>query len=291
MGYRDIGAGVRPADGQTVPMPLQLLQVDAFTDRPFTGNPAGVCLLPAGDWPDGGWMQAVAAEVNAAETAFLRPTGPGTWDLRWFTPTVEVDLCGHATLASAHALRTQWGANDSRLSFSTRSGELVVTVDGERLELDLPADPPSPAPEPPGLQSALGLVGDDVEVLASRTFEVVVLGSSDEVTAVIPDMAALAEVSRHGVVVTAPGAAGDDVASRMFAPAVGIPEDPVTGSAHAVVAPLWATRLGRNPLRCRQLSARGGTLVATVDGDRVRLAGTAVTTIEATLSEAAGPIS
>lgn len=268
---------------------LEVLQVDAFTDRPFAGNPAGVCLLPAGAWPDEGWMQAVAAEVNVAETAFLRPTGPGSWDLRWFTPTVEVDLCGHATLASAHALRTHWGATDSRLTFATRSGALVVTADGDDLVLDLPADPPAPAPDAPALLDALGLAGRDVEVLASRAFEVVVLGSADEVAALVPDMAALARVSAHGVVVTAPGDGDDDVASRMFAPAVGIPEDPVTGSAHAVAAPLWAERLGRNPLRCRQLSARGGTLVATVDGDRVLLAGTAVTTLVATLTGPASP--
>lgn len=276
-------------------MTLEVLQVDAFTDQPFAGNPAGVCLLPAGDWPDEGWMQAVAAEVNVAETAFLRPAGPGAWDLRWFTPTVEVDLCGHATLASAHALRTHWGATDSRLTFSTRSGELVVTAEGDGLVLDLPADPPSPTAEPPGLLAALGLIGADaaVEVMASRTFEVVVLPGAADVAATAPDMAALARVSRHGVVVTAPGDGTDDVATRVFAPAVGIPEDPVTGSAHAVVAPLWADRLGRNPLRCRQLSARGGTLVATVAGDRVRLAGNAVTTMVATLTtppQVLGPV-
>ena len=270
-------------------MPRSLLQVDAFTDRPFAGNPAGVCLLDAGDWPDDAWLQAVAAEVNVAETAFLRPTGPATWDLRWFTPTVEVDLCGHATLASAHALATHWGVEATTLRFATRSGELVARVlGGDRYTIDLPALATEAADAPTGLLEALGLVPAHVaEVRLGGGWACVVATSAEVVAELEPDQAVLAELDVHATVVTAPGDGSDDVVSRVFAPRAGIPEDPVTGSAHALVAPLWVERLDRSPLRCRQLSRRGGQLSAEVVGDRVLLTAPAVTTVVGRLADAA----
>ena len=267
-------------------MPLELLQVDAFTDRPFAGNPAGVCLLPTGGWPDDGWLRAVAAEVNVAETAFLLAAGPARWDLRWFTPTVEVDLCGHATVASAHALRTRWGVEAATLTFATRSGDLPVTVAADgRLVLELAADPPVPAPARPDLLAALGLDAGRVEVLASSAFDVVVLDGAEAVAAVEPDQLALARACPHAVIVTAAGGGGDvDVVSRVFAPAVGIPEDPATGSAHCILAPLWTDRLGRARVDFFQaFPTRGGAITTEMRGDRVILTGQAVTTVESRL--------
>lgn len=275
--------------------PVPLVQVDAFTDEPFGGNPAGVCLLPAGAWPDDGWLQSVAAEVNVAETAFLRPAGDARWDLRWFTPTVEVPLCGHATLASAHALRTEWGATADVLTFSTRSGDLEVraAADGRGV-LSLPADPPvatAAGDDHTDLLGALSVPAHEADVLTSRLFAVVVLDGPDPIDALEPDQAALAAACEHGVIVTAPGGptTAADVVSRVFAPAVGIPEDPVTGSAHAVLAPLWAARLGRTVLACEQRSARGGQLTAALVADRVELTGASVTTLVGRLSAPAAP--
>lgn len=272
-------------------MTLELVQVDAFAERPFTGNPAGVCPLPDGDWPSDSWLQAVAAEVNVAETAFLRPTGPGRWDLRWFTPTVEVDLCGHATLASAHALRTHWGVVDEEMTFATRSGDLRVrTAEGGDLAMDLPLDPPMPTTARADLLDALGLDPGRVDTLSSRGFDVVVLADAAQVDAVEPDMAALACACATAAIVTAPSGGDVDAVSRVFGPAVGIPEDPVTGSAHAVLTPLWAHRLDRPRLRFEQRSRRGGRLTGElVGGDIVRLVGSCVTTLVARLTEAAAP--
>jgi PhzF family phenazine biosynthesis protein len=269
-------------------MPLAITQVDAFTDEPFSGNPAAVCVL---DEPaDERWMQAVAAEMNLAETAFaVRPgaTG-GPYGLRWFTPTKEVPLCGHATLATAHVLFTTGEVTGDRVRFATASGELGTDRlrDG-RLELDLPADPPAaasdPVPEP--LLPSLGLDVAAVEaVLVTPTKWFVVVTDRAEVGPLTPDFRRLATIEGFGTIVTA---AGDgrpyDCVSRVFAPGAGIDEDPVTGAAHCVVGPYWAARLGRDVLTARQASSRGGQLGLTVRDDRIGIAGHAVTVLRGEL--------
>lgn len=262
--------------------------VDAFTDRPFAGNPAGVVILEDGA-PDA-WMAGVAAEVNASETAFVHPEGDG-WRLRWFTPTVEVDLCGHATLATAHVLwRT--GAAGGPLRFATRSGDLTATrADGDtdadgggagRIWLELPARPVGEHPTPTMLAGALpgiehAYVGRSSGAQCNDVAEV-----PDEATLrlVRPDLTAVAALGSAGLIVTAPGDHGTDLVSRYFAPALGVDEDPVTGSAHAMLGPLWAARLGRTELSARQISTRGGDVSLRVDGDRVHVGGSARTVIE-----------
>jgi PhzF family phenazine biosynthesis protein len=283
-------------------MPLRLYQVDAFTDRPFAGNPAAVCLLdgPAGD----GWMQAVAAENNLSETAFLRPGagGPAHWDLRWFTPTVEVALCGHATLAAAHVLFTEVGVDGDELRFATRSGLLRATRRSGGIEIDLPADTARPVPDPTDVLGALGAgPGPEVWRGAASGMVLAVLDSPAAVRAVQPDLAAVARLDAFGLIVTAAGdgrpsggertghEGGPDVVSRFFAPGAGIDEDPVTGAAHCLLGPFWTHRLGRPVLRAHQASARGGDLLVEVRGDRVALTGAAVTVLAATLSPAAAP--
>jgi PhzF family phenazine biosynthesis protein len=257
-----------------------LFQVDAFTDRAFAGNPAGVCLL---DGPaDSSWMQAVAAEVNVAETAFAHPLGGDRWSLRWFTPTVEVPLCGHATLATAHVLRGEGHALPLR--FETASGELraAPSPGGDLIELDLPANPPEPADLPQEVARALG-----VEVvaagLAGAGMWLVEVPSAADVRAAAPDLAALAAVTSHGVTITAAGdEPGVAVVSRFFAPAIGIDEDPVTGAAHCLLAPWWAPRAG-TAFAAHQVSARGGSLQVRLEGDRVHLGGRAVTVFAGSL--------
>jgi PhzF family phenazine biosynthesis protein len=247
-------------------VPIDLVVVDAFTDVPFAGNPAAVCVLdrPAPE----AWMQQVAEELHLSETAFAVRRGDGGYDLRWFTPTTEVDLCGHATLATASVV----GGG----RFHTRSGVLTCTVlpDG-RVAMDLPADPPAPVVPPPGLVAALGVTDDDLDaVLAGRDDLVVVVTAAASVRALVPDPAAVARLGHRGVIVTAAGdAPGVDCVSRYFAPGSGIPEDPVTGSAHCTLAPLWAARTGRDQLVGHQASARGGTVAMRLEGDRVVLLG------------------
>ena len=286
--------------------------VDAFTDRPFGGNPAGVCLL---DGPaDEEWMQQLAFELGLSETAYLWPLSPGAepagpagaadavdggarWSLRWFTPTVEVDLCGHATLASAQALREDGRAVDGDVvSFATRSGVLTARLDGATIELDLPAATTRPVDPPTSLVTAWPVVsafegGDDL---------VLELGGPDAVRSAVPDPATIRALPYRAVVVTAAGGGpvvggpvvggpvvGDrvegavdaDYVLRVFASAVGVDEDPVTGSAQCVLGPYWAGRLGRNVLQAVQLSERVGRLRVTVAGDRVRVAGGAVTVV------------
>ena len=259
----------------------ELHLIDAFASGPFTGNPAGVCLLS--EPVDAAWMQAVAAELNQAETAFLTPTsGHHSFGLRWFTPTVEVDLCGHATLAAAHYLSDGAGPT---VHFHTRSGLLTCTrrPDGW-IEMDFPATPAEPAIAPAGLLDALGV--GPATVLRSRFDYLVELPSAAAVRAVRPDLRRLAGVDTRGVIVTAAAdEAGVDFVSRFFAPAVGVDEDPVTGSAHCCLAPHWAERLGRSgELVGRQLSRRGGVVRCTPAGVRVRLAGQAVTTLRGRLA-------
>ncbi len=263
--------------------------VDAFTDRPFAGNPAAVVVTEGALDPAG--MQALAAENNIAETAFLHPIDGG-WSLRWMTPTVEVDLCGHATLASAHVLFDELGEAGDELRFSTRSGWLVARRgDAGMLALDLPTDPPAPFEPMPGMLEALGVT--PVAVLRGRDIWLVEVVSVADVLAADPDHRTLRELGMHGAIVTAaadghPGPNGEtvDFVSRFFAAGAGIDEDPVTGSAHCVLGPFWADRLGRTELVGFQASPRGGVVRVTVGDERVGVAGHAVTVARSTLSDA-----
>ena len=257
-------------------MGVKILQVDAFTDRPFTGNPAAVCMLPE---PRGKqWMQQVALEMNLSETAFLSRERDG-FNLRWFTPQVEVDLCGHATLAAAHVL---WEEGDlppeEPARFYTRSGLLTASRHGDWLEMDFPAEPEEKTPPPSGLAAALGVTPAYV---GKNRFDYLVLVDSEEgVRNMKPDFQALALIPCRGVMVTALSRTGDyDFISRFFAPRVGIPEDPVTGSAHCCLGPFWKTRLHKDALTAYQASARGGVVRLRVAGDRVILSGQAVTVL------------
>jgi len=255
-------------------MAIPLFQVDAFTETPYRGNPAAVCLLDA-PAPDG-WMQDVAAEMNLSETAFAWREGEAR-RLRWFTPCVEVDLCGHATLATAHVLFAR-GERGAR--FLTRSGELVAARRGGWIELDFPALPVRESPPPAGLAAALGAA--PVGVGESRFDCVVELESEEVVRGLHPDFAALAALDARGVIVTSRGVKHDFV-SRCFFPGVGIDEDPVTGSAHCALAPYWAARLGRAEMTGYQASPRGGVVRVRLAGDRVFLSGRAVTVLEGRL--------
>jgi PhzF family phenazine biosynthesis protein len=255
-----------------------LYQVDAFTDRAFAGNPAGVCLLtePAGER----WMQQVAAEMNLAETAFLLPRGGATFGLRWFTPAVEVDLCGHATLASAHVLwETGVLRPDESAAFETRSGRLAAARAGDWIELDFPAAPDSPVSAPPALEAALRV---PLRYVGQNAFDYLVeVDSEDVVRTLAPDLRALKALPVRGVCVTSrASSAGFDFVSRFFAPAVGIDEDPVTGSAHCCLGPYWGRKLGRSALVGHQASARGGIVRVRNAGDRVVLGGQAVTVMK-----------
>ncbi|MHC4847903.1 MAG: PhzF family phenazine biosynthesis protein [Planctomycetota bacterium] len=250
---------------------MRIMQVDAFAERPFGGNPAAVCFLEAE--ADAAWMQAVAAEMNLSETAFLVPRSDG-WDLRWFTPGCEVELCGHATLASAHAL-FETGLANSPVTFHTQSGALVCRRVADGIEMDFPATPAEPC-DPPDVA---------FEVLeAARNGWDLLLRVPDERTVRELDFDFRALAAR-GVIVTAEGRDHDFV-SRFFAPQVGVPEDPVTGSAHCTLTPFWADRLGRNQMRAYQASARGGEVGVRLAGDRVFLTGRAITVFSGTLDPA-----
>ncbi len=263
---------------------MRILVIDAFTDRPFAGNPAGVCLLERPADPE--WMRRVAAEMRHSETAFLHPLDDGDADygLRWFTPTVEVDLCGHATLASAHALyETGAVGPDAPIRFATRSGVLVTTRDDRgRIAMDFPAEPAVPVAAPDGLAEALG--ARPAWVGRNRFDLLVEVADEDTVERLSPDLAAVGALDARGVVVTAASGRPDrDFVSRFFAPAVGVPEDPVTGSAHCALGPYWAERLGRSTVVGVQVSARTGRVEVAVRGDRVTLAGHAVTVLDGEL--------
>lgn len=269
-------------------MPLTLLQIDAFAKRPYTGNPAAVCLLD--DEPDAQWMQAVAGEMNLSETAFVRPVRDG-FDLRWFTPTVEVDLCGHATLAAAHALWSEGRvAEDAEIRFQTRSGVLTAARNGDLTELDFPATRPAPADLDEAQIRNLGdLLGVVPREVGRSAFDLLVdVESESDVRAARPDFRRLAELDCRGVIVTSASEDGRfDFVSRFFAPGAGVDEDPVTGSAHCCLGPYWGERLGKSGMTAFQASSRGGVIRVRVSGDRVFLGGHAVTVLRGTLTQAA----
>jgi len=264
-------------------MTLRITQVDSFTNRPFAGNPAGVCILPKA--ADESWMLKVAGEMNLAETAFLVPRRDG-YDLRWFTPTVEVDLCGHATLASAHVLWEEGHLQPSaQARFHTKSGLLTADRREPWIELDFPATPAKPAEAPPGLNEALGAKARFVGL--SKFDYLVELEDEAAVRTLAPDLGAIARVPARGVIATARADKGKyDFVSRFFAPQSGVPEDPVTGSAHCALAPYWSGKLGKKELMAYQASARGGELQLRLEGDRVVLGGQAVTVLRCELQPA-----
>lgn len=247
-------------------MKIPFFIVDAFAEREFTGNPAGVCLLP--HWLPTERMQAIANENAVAATAFVVREGEG-YGLRWFTPLVEEEMCGHATMGAAWVVLNRVEPARNSVVFSSPAGRLEVVRTGGLYALDLPARAPHPCPAPAGLAEALGATPR--EVLRAAYF-IAVFGTAEEIAAIEPDFPALARLETPGIIVTAPGSdIGCDIATRYFAPAKGVPEDHVTGSAHAQVVPFWAQRLGRDILEARQLSKRGGRLRCSFRGDRVTL--------------------
>ena len=261
---------------------MKLFIVGAFTDRPFAGNPAAVCLLKEERNAD--WMQAVAAEMNLSETAFVRPLDDG-FELRWFTPAIEVDLCGHATLAAAHALWTEGVVNEAQpIRFHTKSGILTCTQHGDFIELDFPATPALEAEPPAGLLDALGV--KPLFVGRSKFDKFLVVETEQVVRSLKPDFAELRQISMRGVIVTS--ISDDpcfDFVSRYFAPGAGIDEDPVTGSAHCCLGPYWSEQLGKTEMTAFQASARGGIVRVRINGDRVLLGGQAVTVMKGELIE------
>lgn len=257
-------------------MSYPMYLVDAFVDQPFSGNPAGVCIVD--QEPPAGWMQNVALEMNQAETAFVHKRADGSWDLRWFTPQVEVSLCGHATLAAAHALWLHAGETVATLEFHTLSGRLAATRIGDEIQLDFPSDFPQFIAEvPPVLLQLLG--GQPQWFGQGRDDLIAVVDSADAVRNFVPNAEQIASFTSRGLILTAPGDAGSglDMVSRFFAPKVGINEDPVTGSAHCLLAYYWGHHLGKTHLRAQQASPRGGLLTLDWQGERVLLCGKART--------------
>ncbi|MCT2594036.1 PhzF family phenazine biosynthesis protein [Streptomyces sp. N2-109] len=276
---------------------MRIRTVDAFADHPYTGNPAAVVLLDSGPWPEDLRLQRFALEMNLSETAYARPASGNTegdreaeadWELRWFTPGTEVDLCGHATLATAHVLHTT-GAADGRIRFRTRSGVLSAEAHGSgEITLDFPTSTLTAIGTPGEVATALGAkVAAAYDTSPGVGDLLIELRDEQAVREVVPDLAALARLSGRAVIVTAaaadPAGSGYDYVSRVFAPAVGIPEDPVTGSAHTALAPLWSARLGREALTGFQASARTGVVRTLLRGDRTELTGSAVTVLDAEL--------
>jgi PhzF family phenazine biosynthesis protein len=269
-------------------MKRPLYQVDAFASARFRGNPAAV--VPLERWPNDALLQAIAEENRLSETAFFVPVredGPPDVDyhLRWFTPVVEVDLCGHATLATGHVLFRHLGFPRDRVTFRSRGGRLSVARAGDRLELDFPAVSCSPAEPDPALDGALGARPDELYRVPEGVLDgfLAVFPRERDVRELAPDFGRLRGIGAGVAIATAPGEAEVDFVSRVFAPGVGIDEDPVTGAAHCALAPYWSARLGRAELHARQVSARGGDVHCAVGGDRVRLGGTAVTYLEGTI--------
>ncbi|MGE5692156.1 MAG: PhzF family phenazine biosynthesis protein [Candidatus Zixiibacteriota bacterium] len=261
-------------------MGQKIYQVDSFTDQPFAGNPAGVCILQEAKSEE--WMRNVAREMNLAETAFLVKQNDG-YNLRWFTPTVEVDLCGHATLASAHILwETGQLSAKEEASFHTKSGLLTAKQAGKLIEMNFPATPAAAVDAPPGLLQALGV---EAKYVGKSRFDYLIeVESEDVVRGLNPDIGWVKQLPVRGVIVTAKAKSDDfDFVSRFFAPAAGVDEDPVTGSAHCTLAPFWAERLGKKELVGYQASSRGGVVRVRVDGERVHLGGQAVTVLAAEL--------
>jgi len=257
-------------------MRIPIFHVDAFASRPFGGNPAAVCTLE--DWLGDSVLQSIAAENNLSETAFLKGKGKD-YEIRWMTPTQEVDLCGHATLASAHVVFEKIEPGRRQVTFHSRSGPLSVRKEEDRLVMEFPSRPPVPTVAPEGLGRALGR--EPREVLKARDF-VAVFESEDEVLDLTPDFGGLAALDAFGFIVTAPGRDVDFV-SRFFGPGRGVPEDPVAGSAHCSLVPYWSKRLGKSRLHARQISKRGGELFLEDRGDRVLIAGKAVQYLEGNL--------
>lgn len=260
---------------------MKIFQVDSFAHRPFSGNPAAVCVLD--HTPDDSWLQGVALDMNLSETAFLLKEAAG-WRLRWFTPAVEVDLCGHATLAAAHILYSYaYEAADATIRFHTRSGELQVQKEGDWLQMNFPAEKPTAAPPPDGMLEALGCKASFIG--KNRMDYLIEVASESQLRELDPDFQSLRKIPARGMIVTAQAdsAKGYDFASRFFGPAVGVDEDPVTGSAHCALAPYWAEKLGRDKLVGYQASARGGIVRTEVRGERVLLGGQALTVFEGEL--------
>lgn len=266
-----------------VHMKQSIYQVDAFANRRFTGNPAGICILPGPG--DDVWMHNVAMEMNLAETAFLYRESGG-YNLRWFTPQTEVDLCGHATLAAAHALwENELEPPDATIAFYTRSGKLTARLSDRWIELDFPGDLPAPCEAPDRLLDALGVDPQLVRYIGKARFDYLVeLTAADSIHSLEPETTALKKIPVRGIIVTAQSDSAEcDFVSRFFAPAVGVPEDPVTGSAHCCLAPYWQSRIGKNYMVGFQASERGGYVRMQVIGDRVLLGGQAVTTMRGEL--------
>jgi PhzF family phenazine biosynthesis protein len=258
---------------------LSIVQVDAFTDKIFSGNPAAVCLLAGPE--EESWMANVAMEMNLSETAFLYPNGDG-YHLRWFTPTIEVALCGHATLGSAHVLWSEGHLPDDKPArFQTRSGLLTCERRGDWIEMNFPAKQVTASPAPPQLRTALAV--EPRFVGRNDSDYLVELGDEETVRSLRPDHSLLRRIPVRGVIVTAPGRGEFDFVSRFFAPGSGIDEDPVTGSAHCALAPFWAARLGKNEMTGYQASRRGGIVKVRLEGDRVVLMGQAVTVMRGEL--------
>jgi PhzF family phenazine biosynthesis protein len=251
-------------------MKIPYYQIDAFTDTVFAGNPAGVCLLE--EWPEDTVLQSIAAENNLSETAFLVKSGK-TYDLKWFTPKMEVDLCGHATLASAFVILEYVDPSSDRVSFESNSGLLTVTRADDLFTMDFPSRPAKACRTPGMLANALG--NDPVEIRLSVRDYLAIFDTEEQVRRLQPDMQGLCTLDCLGIIITAPGMKCDFV-SRFFAPKAGIPEDPVTGSAHCTLIPYWAERLKKTKLHAFQVSQRGGELFCEHHGDRVRIAGKAV---------------
>jgi PhzF family phenazine biosynthesis protein len=258
-------------------MRIPIYQVDAFTGAVFSGNPAAVC--PLDRWLADPVLQAIAAENNVSETAYFVRNGEG-YDLRWFTPAREIDLCGHATLASAFVIFERLDRNRLSVTFNTKSGPLSVRREANRLSMDFPSRPPERCEVPPALEAGLGR--HPVETWKARDY-MAVFQSEEDVRSLRPDMEKLATLDAFGVIATAPGTDKDFV-SRFFAPRVGVPEDPVTGSAHCTLIPYWSKRLSRQRLSARQVSARGGDLECEDRGNRVTISGSAALFLEGTIS-------
>jgi PhzF family phenazine biosynthesis protein len=256
-------------------MRMPIFQLDAFASRPFAGNPAAV--MPMSEFLADATLQALAAENNLAETAFLVPDR-GDYRLRWFTPSIEVPLCGHATLASAAVVMERLEPERRRVVFHSASGPLTVRRIDTGYVMDFPARPAAPVSMPPSLSNALGVV--PIEVLADSVNYLVLLESAQRVRELAPDIPAIGRLDRSGVIVTAAGDGGFDFVSRYFAPARGVVEDAVTGSAHCMLAPYWAKRLGRTEFRAHQASRRGGEIICRLAGDRVELQGSCVFFLE-----------